>query len=166
VHILINKKYLTYNKYKAKCAIGKRGIGYKKKEGDLITPKGKYKIKYILYRKDRIKKIHSKIKKIDIKKNMGWCDDPQSKNYNKLIYLPSIYGFENLYKKENVYDIILVLNFNMNPIIKDKGSAIFIHVAKKNYQKTEGCVALKKTHLIKIIKELKHNTEVRIESRK
>ncbi len=97
---------------------------------------------------------------------MGWCDDPQSKNYNKLIYLPSIYGFENLYKKENVYDIILVLNFNMNPIIKDKGSAIFIHVAKKNYQKTEGCVALKKTHLIKIIKELKHNTEVRIESRK
>ena len=166
MHILINKKYLTYNKYKAKCAIGKRGIGYKKKEGDLITPKGKYKIKYILYRKDRIKKIHSKIKKIDIKKNMGWCDDPQSKNYNKLIYLPSIYGFENLYKKENVYDIILVLNFNMNPIIKDKGSAIFIHVAKKNYQKTEGCVALKKTHLIKIIKELKHNTEVRIESRK
>ena len=166
MHIIIDNKYLTYNKYKAKCAIGKRGIGYKKKEGDLITPKGKYKIKYILYRKDRIKKIHSKIKKIDIKKNMGWCDDPQSKNYNKLIYLPSIYGFENLYKKENVYDIILVLNFNMNPIIKDKGSAIFIHVAKKNYQKTEGCVALKKTHLIKIIKELKHNTEVRIESRK
>ena len=166
MHILITKKYLVYKNYKAKCAIGKRGIGYKKKEGDLITPKGKYKIKYILYRKDRIKKIHSKIKKIDIKKNMGWCDDPQSKNYNKLIYLPSIYGFENLYKKENVYDIILVLNFNMNPIIKDKGSAIFIHVAKKNYQKTEGCVALKKTHLIKIIKELKHNTEVRIESRK
>ena len=57
MHILINKKYLTFKKYKAKCAIGKRGIGIKRKEGDLITPKGKYKIKYILYRKDRIKKI-------------------------------------------------------------------------------------------------------------
>ena len=64
MHILINKKYLIYNNYKAKCAIGKRGIGYKKKEGDLITPKGKYKVKYILYRKDRIQKIQSKIKKI------------------------------------------------------------------------------------------------------
>ena len=57
MHILINKKYLTFNKYKAKCAIGKRGIGNKKKEGDLITPKGIYKVRYILYRKDRVKKI-------------------------------------------------------------------------------------------------------------
>ena len=80
MHILINKKYLTYNNYKAKCAIGKRGIGYKKKEGDLITPKGKYKIKYILYRKDRVKKFKLKLKKIIIKKNMGWCDDPNQIN--------------------------------------------------------------------------------------
>ena len=164
MHILINKKNLIYKNYKAKCAIGKRGIGYKKKEGDFITPKGKYKIKFILYRKDRIKKIRSKIKKIAIKKNMGWCDDPRSKNYNKIIKLPSLYGFEKLYKKENIYDIILVLNYNMNPTIKNKGSAIFIHVAKKNYKKTEGCVALRKVHLLKIIKELKHNTQVKIES--
>ena len=166
MHILINKKYLTFNNYKAKCAIGKRGIGYKKKEGDLITPKGRYKIKYILYRKDRVKKIPSEIKKIAIKKNMGWCDDPKSKNYNKLINLPSTFSFENLYKKENIYDIVLVLNFNMRPIIKNKGSAIFIHVARKNYQKTEGCVAIKKKHLIQIIKRLKRNTMVMIENRK
>ena len=68
MHILINKKYLIYKNYKAKCAIGKRGIGNKRKEGDLITPKGNYKIKFILYRKDRVKKIQSKIKKIVIKK--------------------------------------------------------------------------------------------------
>ena len=166
MHILINKKYLTFNNYKAKCAIGKRGIGYKKKEGDLITPKGRYKIKYILYRKDRVKKISSKIKKIAIQKNMGWCDDPKSKNYNKLINLPSTFSFENLYKKENIYDIVIVLNYNMNPIIRNKGSAIFIHVARKNYQKTKGCVAIKKNHLIQIIKELKHNTKVKIENRK
>ena len=73
-----------FNNYKAKCSIGKRGIGIKKKEGDLITPKGKYKIKYIMYRKDRIKKFESKIKKIIIKKDMGWCNDPGSKQYNKI----------------------------------------------------------------------------------
>ena len=97
---------------------------------------------------------------------MGWCDDPKSKNYNKLINLPSTFSFENLYKKENIYDIVIVLNYNMNPIIRNKGSAIFIHVARKNYQKTKGCVAIKKNHLIQIIKELKHNTKVKIENRK
>ena len=97
---------------------------------------------------------------------MGWCDDPNSKQYNKLIKLPSNYNFEKLYKKENVYDIILVLDYNMKPVIKNKGSAIFIHVAKKNYRKTEGCVALKKIHLLKILKELKKNTQVKIENRK
>ena len=165
MHISINKKYLTFNNYKVKCSIGKRGIRIKKREGDLITPKGKYKIKYILYRKDRVK-FKSKIKKIIITRAMGWCDDPNSKKYNKLIKLPSVYKYEKLYKKENIYDIIIVLNYNMNPTIKYKGSAIFIHVAKKNYKKTEGCVAVKKIHLLKIMEDLKKNTTVLIENQK
>ena len=165
MHISINKKYLTFNNYRAKCSIGKRGIGIKRKEGDLITPKGKYKIKYILYRKDRVK-LQSKIKKIIISRRMGWCDDPNSKQYNKLIKLPSVYKYETLYRKENIYDIILVLNYNMNPIIKNKGSAIFIHVAKKKYKKTEGCVAIKKKQLMKIAKDLKRSTTVIIENQK
>jgi len=152
--------------YKAKCAIGKRGIGIKRKEGDLITPKGKYKVKYILYRKDRIRKIQSKIKRIVITRSMGWCDDPKSKDYNKLIKLPTNYKYEKLYRKENVYDLILVLNFNMRPIVKKKGSAIFIHIAKKNYKKTEGCIAINKISLLKIIKKLKNNTKVLIENQK
>ena len=162
MHIVINKKYLTYENYKVKCALGKRGIAYKRKEGDFVTPKGKYKIKYILYRKDRVKRIDTKIKKIAIKKNMGWCNDSKSKNYNRLIKLPTVYNFEKLFKKNNTYDILIVLNYNMNPTIKDKGSAIFIHVAKKNYKKTEGCIALKKNDLLKIIKKLKKNTVVKI----
>ena len=166
MHILVNKKYLTYKNYKVKCTTGKRGIGYKKKEGDQITPLGRYKIKYILYRKDRVKKIRSKIKTIVIRKNMGWCDDPKSKNYNKLIKLPSSFSFEKLYKKENIYDIILVLNYNMKPVIKNKGSAIFIHVAKKKFKKTEGCIALNKDFLLKFLKELKINTEIRIANQK
>ena len=118
MHILINKKYLTYGQYKVKCAVGKRGIGLKKKEGDLITPIGQYKIKYILYRKDRIKKIQSELRKVTIKKDMGWCDDPKSKSYNKLINLPFNYNYEKLFKRENVYDVILVLDYNMRPIKK------------------------------------------------
>ena len=97
---------------------------------------------------------------------MGWCDDPLSKNYNKLIKIPSEYNYEKLYKKDNVYDIILVLNYNMNPVVKNKGSAIFIHVTKENYKKTEGCIAIKKIHLLKIIKELKNNTKIKIEDQK
>ena len=161
MHILINKNYLTYNKLKVKCAIGKKGIGNKRKEGDLITPRGQFKIKFILYRKDRVK-ILTKLKKKVIKKNMGWCDDPKSIHYNKLVKLPFAHKHEKLYRKENIYDIILVLGYNMSPIKKNKGSAIFIHVSKNNYKKTEGCVAIKKINLIRLIKEINPNTKVKI----
>ena len=75
MHILIKNKKLIYNNYRIKCAIGKRGIQKKKEENDFITPIGLYKINYILYRKDRIKKLNTILKKLPIKKNMGWCDD-------------------------------------------------------------------------------------------
>ena len=144
--------------YKVKCAVGKRGIGIKKKEGDFITPIGKFKILFMLYRKDRVGNIKSKINKFPIKKNMAWCNDPNSKSYNKLIYLPSEYKYEKLYRKENTYDIILVLNFNRSPIKAGKGSAIFVHVAKKNYKQTEGCIALGKKNLKRIIEKINKKT--------
>ena len=93
---------------------------------------------------------------------MGWCDDPNSKKYNKLIKLPFNYKHEKLYKRENIYDIVLVLNYNMNPITKNKGSAIFIHVAKNSFRKTEGCIAIKKQILLKIVKEIKTKSKVKI----
>ena len=165
MHILINKNNLIYNKLKVKCAIGKKGIGYKRKEGDLITPIGQFKIKYILYRRDRVK-VLTKLKKKIIKKNMGWCNDPKSIYYNKLVKLPFDYKHEKLFKNENIYDIILVLNYNMNPVKKNKGSAIFIHASKINYKKTEGCVAIKKLNLIKLLREINPNTKVKISLQK
>ena len=102
------------------------------------------------------------LKKIIIKKNLGWCDDPNSKNYNKLIYLPAENSHEKLYKSDNSYDIVLVLNYNMSPVKNGKGSAIFIHVAKRNYKKTLGCIAINKIALLKIISEIKKNTIVEI----
>ena len=162
MHIYINNKFISYNNYKAKCAVGKRGISIKKKEGDFITPKGTFKIREIFYRKDRVQNLITRLKKTVIRKNMGWCDDPKSKKYNKLVYFPFKHSAEKLYRSENIYDIILVLNFNMNPVKKNKGSAIFIHVAKKSFQPTQGCIALNKFELIKLFNSIKINTVVKI----
>ena len=159
--VIINKYgYLKYKDLKFKCALGKSGVGKKKIEGDNITPQGTYRVVKIYYRKDRIKKISSKFKLIKIKKNMGWCDDPKSNQYNQLINLPSNFNHEKFYRKDSIYDLILVLNYNMNPIVKNKGSGIFIHVSKRNYKKTAGCIALKKTHLIQLVKEIKKETKI------
>jgi len=161
--IIVKKNgYLKYKNFKFRCSIGKAGIKTKIKEGDNITPKGTYKILSIYYRKDRVKKFKSSIKKIIIKKKMGWCDDIKSKSYNKQIRLPSKHSHEILYRKDNINDIVCVINYNTNPILKNKGSAIFLHIAKKNYQKTKGCVALKKNHLIKLLSSIKKNTKIKI----
>ena len=86
---------------------------------------------------------------------MGWCDDVSSHYYNKQIKISKKIGHEKLHRKDNVYDIIVVLNYNLNPIIKGKGSAIFLHVAKKNYNKTQGCIALKKNELLYLVSQIK-----------
>ena len=161
--IIVKKSgYLKYKKLKFRCALGKAGIKKKIMEGDNITPKGIFKIIKIYYRLDKIKEIKTLIKKIKIKKNMGWCDDPKSRSYNQQIKLPTKYSHEKLYRNDNLYDLIAVLNYNIDPIIKNKGSAIFLHIAKNSYQETKGCIALKKKHLIEIISKIKKNTKIKI----
>jgi L,D-peptidoglycan transpeptidase YkuD (ErfK/YbiS/YcfS/YnhG family) len=161
--IIINKSgYLKYKNFKFRCSLGKAGIKKKTKEGDQVTPKGIFKVIKIYYRKDKIKKIISPIKKIQIKKNIGWCDDPKSDLYNQQIKLPSKFSYEKLYRKDGLYDIILVLNYNTSPIVKKKGSAIFIHIAKRKFKPTEGCIGLKKNDLIKLLKKIKKNTKIKI----
>jgi L,D-peptidoglycan transpeptidase YkuD (ErfK/YbiS/YcfS/YnhG family) len=161
--IIIKKSgYLEYKNLKFRCALGKAGIKNKKKEGDNITPEGTFKIIRVYYRRDKIKNITTLVKKKEIKKNIGWCDDPVSNSYNKEIKLPSRFSHEKLYRKDNLYDLILVLNYNINPIIKNKGSAIFIHIAKKNYEPTAGCVTLKKKDLVELLKNIKKNTKIKI----
>jgi L,D-peptidoglycan transpeptidase YkuD (ErfK/YbiS/YcfS/YnhG family) len=160
--IVKNSGYLYYKYLKFKCALGKKGIKNKLKEGDTITPKGTYKISAIYYRSDRIKFLKTKLKKIKIRKNMGWCDDPTHKLYNKPIILPFKDSYEKLYRKDHLYDLIAVINYNTKPIIKNKGSAIFLHVAKKNYSKTNGCIALKRDDLIVLLREIKKNTKIYI----
>ena len=161
--IIVKKSgYLKYKNLKFRCALGEAGNKKKNKEGDSVTPKGIFKIIKMYYRPDRIKNITTNVKKIKIKKNMGWCDDSKSNYYNKQIKLPNKFSCERLHRKDNLYDIILVLNYNTNPTIKRKGSAIFIHVSKNSYKKTKGCIALKKKHLLKLIPLIKKNTKIKI----
>jgi L,D-peptidoglycan transpeptidase YkuD (ErfK/YbiS/YcfS/YnhG family) len=93
---------------------------------------------------------------------MAWCDDPKSKFYNKQIKIPSIFNYEKLYRKDRIYDIIITLDYNANPIIKNKGSAIFLHVAKENYKPTAGCIALKKEDLIHLLSVIKQDNKIKI----
>ena len=97
---------------------------------------------------------------IKIKKSFGWCDDPRSKFYNKLINFPFKKSAEKLYLRENIYDIILVINYNLNPVKKNMGSAIFLHVAKKNLSPTKGCLAIKKKDLLKILPLINKKTKL------
>ena len=133
-----------------------------KKEGDGATPSGIYSLVKIYYRKDKIKKIQSVLKKIVINKKMIWCDDSNSHFYNTQSNLPKEFSYEKLYRKDNIYDIIVVINYNINPVKKNKGSAIFLHVAKKNYKSTKGCIALKKKDLLFILKNITRKTKIKI----
>jgi L,D-peptidoglycan transpeptidase YkuD (ErfK/YbiS/YcfS/YnhG family) len=161
--IIVKKSgYLKYKSLKFRCSLGRAGIKKKEKEGDNITPRGIFKITKIYYRSDKIKKIKAFIRPIKIKKNMGWCDDSKSDYYNQQINLPNKFSYERLYRNDNLYDIILVLDFNTNPTIKKKGSAIFIHVSNNSYKKTKGCIALKKKHLLKLVPLIKKSTKIKI----
>ena len=136
------------------------GLTKKKAEGDLKTPRGSFNFRYLMYRSDRISNIQTKLKKIKIEKKFGWCDDTSSNDYNKLIQFPFKKKAERLYLKENIYDLILVINYNVNPILKNKGSAIFLHLANKKFSSTKGCIAIKKKDFLKILPSINKKTKI------
>lgn len=160
--ISVNKEsILTFKNKKYKCSIGINGITDSKVEGDGCTPSGKYGFGSLFYRADRIKKINTKIKLIPIVNDMYWSDYSNSIYYNKLLKFKDK-SFEYLYRKDHIYDIVLVINYNTNPIIKNKGSAIFLHIAKKNFTPTKGCIALKKKDFLEILKDLDPKNKINI----
>ena len=161
--IIKNKGTLLFDDFKFKCVIGKKGLSKNKKEADFKTPIGIFKLGDIYYRPDRIKKPSTKLKINTIRKNMGWCDDPNSKYYNKLIKIKKNFkgGFEKLFRRDSKYDLFILIKYNYPKIIKNKGSAIFLHLTK-NYFPTEGCIALKKKDFLILIKLIKKNTKIKI----
>jgi len=162
MNIIIKKKFLLYKDYKFKCSVGRLGITNNKKEGDLATPKGVFTLGLLYYRKDKVRSFKCRIKKKIIKKNMGWCNDVKSKKYNREIKLPYKYKAEKLYRSDKIYDIFININHNKFPVIKGKGSAIFLHLTNKKYKGTEGCVGVTKKDFLKILPTIKKNTKIMI----
>ena len=162
MNIIINKHFLLYKGYKLKCSLGKSGLSRNRREGDFTTPKGLFKLGLLYYRKDRVKLTKCLIKKKIIKKNMGWCDDSKSRKYNQEISFPFKYSAEKLYRKDNIYDIFINIKYNHFPIVKDKGSAIFLHLSKKKYKATNGCIGIKKKDFLKILPLINDKTKILI----
>ena len=159
--ILRNKNTLLFDDFKFKCSIGKKGLTSNKKEGDLKTPKGIYSIGPLFYRKDKYLEPQTKLKKIIITKKMGWCDDINHKYYNKLITVNKKVRHEKLFRKDMNYDLLIPINYNTKKVIKNKGSAIFIHLTK-NYKKTQGCIALKSNDMLILLKLINKKTKIKI----
>jgi L,D-peptidoglycan transpeptidase YkuD (ErfK/YbiS/YcfS/YnhG family) len=111
--ILINDNTLLFDDFKFKCCIGKNGSSYSKIEGDKKTPKGLYSIGDLFYRADRINNIKTKLKKIKINKKMGWCDDPNNRNYNKLVTINKTIKCERLFRKNENYDLLIPILKNL-----------------------------------------------------
>ncbi len=159
--IVQNKDTLLYDEFKFKCVVGKNGLTSNKKEGDKKTPKGIYSLGPVYYRQDRILEFSTKLKKIKITKNLGWCDDCKSKFYNKLIKINKNISYEKLFRKDKIYDLLIPINYNTIRPIKYKGSAIFLHLTN-NYTKTQGCIALKKKDMLILLKLINKKTKIKI----
>ena len=156
-----NKDTLLFDDFIFRCVVGKKGVSGKKKEGDFCTPKGSFKLKTVYYRPDRVKKIQTKLNTKKINPNMGWCNDPLNEKYNSLIKINGKIRHEKLYRRDNKYDILLVIDYNLRKPIPFKGSAIFIHLTK-NFKGTAGCIALNKKDFLILLKLVNKKTRIKI----
>ena len=159
--IIIEKDTLLYDEFKFKCSIGKNGKTTKKIEGDNKTPKGLYTLGPLYYRKDRLPKLSTKLRKIEIMKNFGWCDDVKSKFYNKPIKTNINVRHEKLYRNDKKYDLLIPIEYNSKKPKKNKGSAIFLHLTS-NYKKTQGCVAIKEKDMLILLNLINKKTKIKI----
>ena len=157
-----NKHTLQISEFKFRCCIGKKGWTDNKKEGDKKTPKGTYEIGNLYFRKDRQEKPSTLLKCIEIKKDMGWCDDLYfPKKYNKLLKIEKKIKHEKLKRKDNKYDFLIPIKYNFKKPVTGKGSCIFIHLTK-DYKPTAGCIALKEKDFLIMLKLIKKNSKIKI----
>jgi len=147
-----------------KCSIGGHGITKDKAEGDGKTPIGAFALRHVLVRSDRVPKHllqYISLPMEEIQPFDGWCDDPSSPYYNKYVNLSSFdksVSHEELWREDDLYNIIVVVGYNDAPVKPGKGSAIFIHVARPKYAGTAGCIGFEQSDLLKILRELDHNS--------
>jgi L,D-peptidoglycan transpeptidase YkuD (ErfK/YbiS/YcfS/YnhG family) len=135
------------------CALGRSGIAASKREGDGATPVGRFPLRRVLYRADRLALPPIALPSAVIEPGDGWCDDPASSDYNRQVRLPITASHEHLWRLDELYDIVVVLGHNDDPPVAGAGSAIFLHVARPDYAPTQGCVAVARSDLLQLLAE-------------
>lgn len=158
---LKNKDKLIVSNFVFKCSIGKNGLKKNKIEGDKSTPIGTFQLGDLYWRPDRVKKPETSLKCIPITKNMKWCNDENSKFYNKEFTKNIDIRHEKLFRRDYKYNYFILIRYNYKKVVKGKGSAIFIHLTK-NYKKTDGCVALKEKDFLILAKIINKKDKIKI----
>ena len=149
-----------------RCAIGRAGLiaADQKQEGDGATPIGRWRMSRLLFRPDRVEGMATALPSTAISRQDGWCDAPADPHYNQQIVRPYEASHEILWREDFLYDILVVLDHNSNPVVPGRGSAIFLHLARKNYEPTEGCVALARSDLLRVLGEASADSAVLVTS--
>ncbi len=150
--------------YKAKCALGREGTATQRDmcEGDFKTPLGVYPFRRIYYRADKVSPPETKFPAHVITQNCGWCDEPTNSSYNQYVNLPFEVSHEQLWRSDDIYDLIIVMGHNDDPVVSDKGSAVFIHVARHGFLPTAGCIALELSNLQRLVGLIERGDEIKI----
>lgn len=130
------------------CALGRGGLRSIKREGDGGTPIGRWPFLSVRYRPDAHKGVRTGLPKRAIRRDDGWCDAPTDPNYNRAVRYPYRASAEQLWRGDQLYDVVVVLDYNVRCRRRGRGSAIFMHVAREGYRPTEGCIALERRHLV------------------
>jgi len=160
-------RFLILNPDKVPCALGKGGViaAADKREGDLCSPVGLWRLKYVFYRPDRLAAPDTVIPLRPLTPADGWCDDPAHPDYNRHVTLPFAARHEKLWRADHIYDLIGVLGHNDDPPVAGLGSAIFLHLAREDYSGTEGCVALRQDHLLALLRQAEPETYIEISAK-
>jgi len=126
------------------CALGRAGMTARKREGDGATPVAAMRVVYGWFRPDRLSRPASALDLEPITARDGWCDAPADPNYNCPVTLPFAASHEKMWRDDRLYDVCLVLEWNLPPFCRKRhgGSAIFLHLAKPGFPPTEGCIAV------------------------
>lgn len=160
---VISSTELEFKGKRYRCSIGMNGFTAEPKEGDKATPLGTYPLRECWYREDRLAKPETQLPLKIIHEEDGWCDDPTQIGYNKYVKLPFCGSHENLYLEEHIYDIIVPIGFNDDPVVYGKGSAIFFHLAQPDHVPTLGCVAVALPDMLEILRGVAPDSNIVIE---
>ncbi len=144
--------WALWGKKRMACALGRAGVRSNKREGDGVSPEGIFLMRRLLYRADRVAWPPTGLTIEAIAIADGWCDDPVDLAYNRQVTLPYKARAEHLWREDGLYDLVVVLGYNDDPVVPNKGSAIFLHIARDDYGPTEGCIALARADLLEVLK--------------